>query len=102
MGETPKPSSLWFRDFWTRHQAPKQIVFIFGESKTPKQHQDKYPKLFNNSFVIDLKTLEIQHFDMFGKDGRRTIPKIRLIKSSKILDMGQISSWKTWNDFRNI
>ena len=42
--------------------------------------------MFGNSRI-----LEIEHFANFGKDACRTIPTIRLIFVSEILDVGSIS-----------
>ena len=41
--------------------------------------------MFNNIVFIHLKNSETQQFDKFRKDGHRTKPKIRLMKS-----------WKAW------
>ena len=76
MGE---PSNPHFYEFGIlgHVQTPKKLIkFIFGGTRIPKQnqvHQESHWNLFENINGI-------LNFDIFGKDRRRQIMKIRLIK----------------------
>ena len=49
-GRDNNSSFLWFRDFWTRHQAPKPTMFIFGDTRTPQTNQEKSPNILKVAF----------------------------------------------------
>ena len=38
----PKLNISWFLDFWTRHQAPKPVIFIFGDTRIFKRNPEKH------------------------------------------------------------
>ena len=48
-------------------------------------------KIWGHFKTIIFAYLDFQHFVSFGKDGHRKVPKIRVIKSPKIMDMRLIS-----------
>ena len=83
-GRTPKPSFLCFWDFWTCPRAPKSIILMFEDPRILKQNKEKQ-FIFKNLILINLKVLDIQHFDFFRKDGRwkSRSPNITI-------------SWKSW------
>ena len=86
MGESSNPSFLWFRDLWTCPWLPKPIILIiFGDTRTPKEHQKISSYIFKKYIFANLENLEIHIALQLWKDGRRQISKIRLIKS-----------WKSW------
>ena len=85
-GRDRNSSFLWFLDFWTRSRAPKPILFILGGTRTLKGHQEKSLEDWtNHRFCKPQHSRHPNLWENFGKDGRRTIPVIRLIKP-----------WKSW------
>ena len=84
MGEPQNPH-LYDLDFWTCPWLPKPIIYIFGDTRKPKKKQDHHGYFESYGFCCcrNLEVLEIRMFESFGKDRCRTIPKIRLINSSK-------------------
>ena len=95
-GRDRNSSFLWFRDFWKCPRAPKTTIVIFGDTWTPKikkslGHFQKYYVCKSQNFGNPLacrflweKTPLACRF-LVGKDGRRQMSKIRLIKH-----------WKSW------
>ena len=79
-------SFLWFRDFWARHQAPKPTIFIFGDTRTPKQHQKNHGTFSKN--IICMK------YRIFGNPRDWHVWKRRadpFKKIHKLMDMRSIS-----------
>ena len=78
MGETETPDFYDFGIFGRVPEPQNQLLFIFGDIMIPKQNIKKIlVTCFNDVIFINLKMLEIQHFDNFRKNGRRHIPTIR-------------------------
>ena len=83
MGE---PKSLHFYDFgiWEVSRPLKTNYFVVWR---PQDTSRKSRKSLEDFWIIifrNLKISQIQICDMFGKDGRRKIPTIRLTKSWKL------------------
>ena len=96
MGE---PQTSHFYDFGIVGRVPgsqSQLFFIFGDTQTPKFKQEKPWNVFKTYAFRSLQSLGIHNFVDFGKEGHRTIPKIRLINSWKAWIWDQYPS-KTWN-----
>ena len=65
--------------FRTRPWLPKPTILSF---ETPGYLQKSEGKSFGHSgFLINLRILEIGHFESCRTDGRRQIPPIRLMQS---------------------
>ena len=81
MGEAQTPR---FYDLGIFEPVTKPQNQLFLSLETPG-HLNKIKKItgtFEKTIIfINLKMVEIQNSDNFGKDGRRQIPKIRVIKS---------------------
>ena len=67
--------------FLNRHQAPKPTLFIFADTNTPHVFLEK--RIMFSEILFYVKMLDSQHFDIFRKDVRRQMMKIRLITSQK-------------------
>ena len=58
---------------------PQQILFIFGDTRAFKTNQE-IPGTIHKSDFSKYQYFGNSNFDNVEKDGRRTIPRIRLIK----------------------
>ena len=73
---------------------PKPIVFIFGDPKITqiiqKKSQIVFKPIISESFIF----WKFHNLEMFGRDGRRTIPSIRLINLESLAGEIKIKSMK--------
>ena len=79
-----EPQTHHFYDFGIFERVPEPQHQLFLSLETPGQlRQIKKTPLehLKHIMFINLKMLEIQKLNNFGKDGHRTIPKIHLTKS---------------------
>ena len=81
MGETQTPN---FYDFWIFEPVimPQNQYCLSLGTPVYSNKIEKIPRTFSEHICfIKCRNLAIQYFDNLRKDGHRTIPKIRLIKS---------------------
>ena len=109
-----QPSCSWFRDFGTRHQAPKPIIFIFGDTRIPNKIKQNPWNMFGEYYFVNM-WLEfwkmwkrryrflwgghvwVSHFYHILWRWGSEKDEDWLNQISKILDMNFISIKKTWN-----
>ena len=66
--QSPKLQIPWFLGFWTRRQAPKPTLFIFGDTRTPKPKSRRFSGTF-------LKHIYIYIYIMFATMGIKNFEK---------------------------
>ena len=64
---------------------PTTSILFFGNTRTPREHQEIPGTISKHIIFLNLKIVETQQIDDFGKDGHRKMMKIRLT-----------NSWKSW------
>ena len=69
MGEPSKPLFLRFRDFWTCPWAPKPIICIFWNPKTPQIIQESYQNILKHTNVINVKNVKSETLIFWEKAG---------------------------------
>ena len=79
------PSSSTFHDFWIFGPVGSRIYGFEYTKLLYKVSEEIWEPLSKHTIFINVNILEIQHVDMFRKEGHRK--KIRVTQISKILDM---------------
>ena len=100
-GRDQNSAFLWFWDFWTRHRALKPIIFILGNTRTPKTNQEKSPNIVNTMIVVNLGFFRNSNsLTFFEKTGSAKWWRPVCFLSN--LEYGTKIFLKTWNVFLRI
>ena len=76
-GETENAHVHDFQISGRVHDSQKTTLFIFGDTGTLQIIQEN--NIFQHNLIGNLTASDIGHFEKFGTDGARQIPKTRLI-----------------------
>ena len=101
-GRTRKPLMFMIWGFLNVSTTPKtNIIYLWRHQNTLNNSRKNTESILEN-LCGKVKISELQLFELFGKDGDRTIPTIFLRCCLKILDMGSISFKNMKWEFRNM
>ena len=92
-GRSQNSSCLWFLDFWTCPFFPKPIIFIFGDTRTPKTKQE-IPTYFRKILFYKSRNIGIPNVWQCSKRQAPDNDEYLSNEILSVLDMGSISIQK--------